>query len=115
MRDFVENLKSIRLEYIAKCKEVVELKTQNKELEDKLVAFNKVATQHSFDRKNLEAQNNELSKSVERITKLYEQERDCNQMFERKDILTENKELHLHNEKMQRALDIMGVSITKEK
>ena len=29
----------------------------------------------------LEAENKELSKSVERITKLYDQERDNNQMF----------------------------------
>lgn len=31
----------------------------------------------------LQAENKELKKSVERITKLYEQERDCNQMFKR--------------------------------
>jgi len=35
-------------------------------------------------KKYAEAQNKELRKSVERITKLYEQERDCNQMFKRK-------------------------------
>ena len=32
----------------------------------------------------LEARNKELAKSLERVTKLYEEERDNNQMFKRK-------------------------------